>query len=104
MESPEHQCKTSDSSSCCGGECGHCHDTPEPDPLALSGWRLTVSSLAVFVLPLLLAIAGGLIGHALLPDVEHSGSAASVVGLLGGVVAAVAVGRMLRPTDHEEQT
>jgi len=69
----------------CGPACTHCglHDRP-PDVEAVTGWRLVVGALAVFVLPLVLAIAGA--------AVSGGGDARQLLGALIGLAAGLAAG------------
>jgi hypothetical protein len=87
----------------CGREdCSHCpshsdEGRREPTQGTVSGGRLALAAVVIFLLPLGLAIAGGLVADAL-------GSVAAlgaVVGALAGVAIAVAARRVVLPVGKE---
>ena len=87
----------------CPAGCPHCSEAAEAiaAPTELAGWRLTVSAAGLFLVPLLLAIAGA--GAA--PAVwAHSVAqfVGGVGGLLIGIAGAVFVGRFLGRGAQEE--
>jgi len=73
-------------SGCQGGSCPHCAMSDVPTAENMTGWRLTLWSAGVFLLPLMLAFVGAIVfrGDAL---VQAGGVLAGL--LIGFVVSAV---------------
>lgn len=81
----------------CAAQCTGCGgaETRPAEAGGLTGWRLTAVAAGVFLVPLLLAVAGAIVLPRFWP-----GPAAQIVGgaggLLVGVVLAVVAGRLCR--------
>jgi len=78
----------------CGSGCTRCglHAAP-PDVPVLRGWRLTVSALGVFLLPLVLAVAGAVVVGGEGGRQFLGALAGLAVGLAGGVLIGRCVSR-----------
>lgn len=73
---------------CTGKECSNCPlDGAEPPEGQLRGGRLALAAMIVFLLPLSLAIAGGLLAGAL----GWISAAGAAIGAAAGVAGALAV-------------
>ncbi|MFP3938006.1 MAG: hypothetical protein ACLFVW_06655 [Phycisphaerae bacterium] len=82
QESPDNK------SACTGKECSHCPlDSHEPRPGEIAGGRLALAAVAVFLMPLALAIGGGVLSAALgwIP------AAGAGLGACTGVIIAAAM-------------
>ena len=82
----------------CSAGCGHCGvgDVCPPEG-AMSGWRLSISAAAVFLLPLVLA-AGG----AALCGTGGAGQfVGAMVGLIVGVVGGIVAARRIRRSSED---
>ncbi|HNR94425.1 MAG TPA: hypothetical protein PKM67_09375 [Kiritimatiellia bacterium] len=75
----------------CHGQCEHCHLMPSDVKGGLSGGRLVLASAGVFIFPLVLAIAGGILCRAN-PDHQALGVVAGLAA--GGLIASLAVKRL----------
>ena len=78
--------------SACRGNCRHCHDEAPEDTGGLSGWKLIVPAVLVFLLPAALASAGAMLAGPE-PIWELIGAA---VGLAAGLWIAFIAARQLR--------
>lgn len=83
----------------CHGQCEHCHLMPSAMEGGLSGGRLVLASAGVFLFPLALAIAAGIVFREN-PDRQAMGSIAGLVA--GGVMASLAV-KLLRGRFGEQK-
>ena len=81
--------------------CSRCTAAAGPPAAdALAGWRLVVSSAGIFLVPLVLAIAGS----ALVPMMwkgDLGGLVGGAGGLLAGLVGSVIVERLVRGSGRE---
>lgn len=75
----------------CQGDCHHCQWSPDPPDAPLRGVRFSAASLVAFLLPVVAAIAGGMICR---QTVDRC-TLGVVVGLLVGIAAAWIVNRVL---------
>jgi len=79
----------------CTGGCPACHaDGGETPSVGLSGWRLVVSAVAVFLFPLALALAGAM----LVAGGEGAKFLGAVGGLTVGLIVGVVVSRLVSRT------
>lgn len=77
---------------CPGGGMG------EQDPRgALSGWRLSVAALVVFLVPLILALLGSVVAG----SSQTARLLGAICGLTVGVAAAILTARLIRPAGKE---
>ncbi len=92
MSTPFHPPST------CSTDCEKCPlsewEQQQHDPAALAGWPLAVAAAAVFLLPLLLALAGAALANGALGQV-----AGGTTGLAIGIVLARLVQRGLKTAD-----
>ena len=91
----------------CDGKCPTCPvgggELPLPTaPNALAGWRLIVAAVAAFLLPLALAVLGGIVVGNMAGGTSDARTGAGLGGLLVGIVLAVLIGRFIRPHVHKE--
>ena len=75
----------------CGGGCPHC-DAGYKREATVSGLGIALAAAGVFLLPLLLAIGGSVVGQAL----GGYGSAGAAIGLAAGLTISILTGRHLR--------
>ncbi|MFP4105690.1 MAG: hypothetical protein ACLFVU_06295 [Phycisphaerae bacterium] len=93
--------ETDDKKASCTGDCNRCisgSDQPV-DPDAPRGLKLLVPAVTAFTLPLVLAVIGGIVA---------GGSAGqqwvgAAIGLVGGLLLAVAIGRWSTSAGREKQ-
>ena len=96
----------------CGGECSNCSpgsatpatgSSPGPASGGFKGWPLVISAAAAFLLPLVLAMTGAVIGR----DNANNQVALTFAGLAIGLVIALVIHKVLKrkitsPRDDEE--
>ncbi len=76
----------------CPSRCARCGIGDAPQAGDLRGWRLSVGAVAVFVLPLLTAIAGASLGG----DGKVGQFVGAAVGLFTGLATVVTIAAMRR--------
>lgn len=76
----------------CRGQCEHCHLMPSDMKSGLSGGRLALAAAGVFIFPLVLAVAAGILFRAN-PDRQALGV---ITGLVAGGLAASLTVKLLQ--------
>lgn len=81
----------------CHFDCPGCPESeadPIPDSVPLAGWSLAGTSLLIFLVPLLFALAGAAV-------ISRSNPAAQLLGCVAGLIFGVVIVRSVFPTSSE---
>ncbi len=85
----------------CGGKCSQCNMKDAVEPGAYCGWRLTMTSLVIFIIPIGLAILGAIS----LPTFwasEHATFAGAGAGLAAGFVVSAIISIVIRKSGNRK--
>lgn len=86
--------------SSCDGDCQHCHAVPDNPNAPLRGTRFSIASIVAFLLPLAMAVGGGLANRFWWHIGEDDPTVVGVlIGLAVGIGAAWVINRVVcRPS------